>query len=158
VDAGDTGRTATRAVVEAAGAWLKGRGLTAMRGPFSPTINDEVGIWTEGDTYPTFLIPSNPRYYAGLLQAAGLVPLKTRRISRGPVSGIPDDRWDRWFRRAERIRQANHLHIRAANFKNLDSEVTNMVTVYNATECDNWGFQPMSFGELRSMAELFQYM
>src|SRR5262245_57042551 len=71
VDAGETGRAATRALVEAAGAWLKARGLTAMRGPFSPTINDEVGIWTEGDTYPTFLIPSNPGYYAGLLETDG---------------------------------------------------------------------------------------
>src|SRR5438105_9403209 len=44
VDSGETGRAATRALVEAAGAWLKARGLTGMRGPVNPTQNDELGI------------------------------------------------------------------------------------------------------------------
>jgi GNAT superfamily N-acetyltransferase len=32
------------------------------------------------------------------------------------------------------------------------------LTIYNTALADNWGFAPMSFHELRSMAELFQYV
>jgi hypothetical protein len=158
IDSGDTGRAAAKGLVEAAEAWLKARGLTAMRGPFNPTMNDELGIWTEGSTAPAFLIPSNPRYYADLLQSAGLAPVKTLHIYRLPVSAIPEEKWSRWSKRFERMQETFKVHLRAANFKDLDNEVKAMIHIYNTSECDNWGFQPMSYAELRSMAELFQYM
>lgn len=158
VDSGDLGREATRAVVDAAAGWLRARGLTAMRGPLNPTMNDECGVWTEGDTYPAFLIPSNPRYYADLLRSAGMETAKTLHVYRLPVSAIPEEKWTRWSKRMDRMADTFNIHLRGANFKDLDAEVKNMVEIYNVTECDNWNFQPMHFSELRSMAEIFQFL
>jgi hypothetical protein len=158
VDSGELGREATTALVDAASAWLRTRGKTAMRGPLNPTMNDECGVWTEGDTYPAFLIPSNPRYYADLLYSAGLEKAKTLHIYRLPVSAIPEEKWVRWSKRMDRMADTYKISLRGANFKDLDSEVKSMVEIYNVTECDNWNFQPMHFSELRSMAEIFQYL
>ncbi len=160
VDGGETGRVATRALVEAAGDWLRGRGLTSMRGPFNPTINDDCGIWADGDAYPSFMMPSNPRYYADHLQAAGLAPIKTLRVYRLDLTTIPESEWTRWERMANRVQRATGVLLRGANFKDLDAEVKSFLTIYNAAEevANGWGFAPMSFKELRSMAELFQYL
>jgi len=159
-DGGEAGRAATRALVDAASEWLGNRGLTSMRGPFNPTINDDCGIWTDGEVYPSFMMPSNPRYYADHLKAAGLAAVKTLRVYRRDLRTVPESDWARWGRMADRVQRANKVTLRGANFKDLDSEVKSFLTIYNAAEevANGWGFAPMSFKELRSMAELFQYL
>src|SRR5713101_4237886 len=53
--------------------WLKQRGVTAMRGPASPSVNDEYGLLVEGfDRPPAVLMPYNPPYYQILIERAGL--------------------------------------------------------------------------------------
>jgi hypothetical protein len=159
VDGGETGRVATRAVVDLAGEWLRARGLESIRGPFNPTINDDCGIWVEGESYPTFLMPSNPHYYDDHLRAAGLAPVKSLRVYRLGFETISEDEWARWAKFAGRLQRSNPgLVVRGANFKDLDSEVKSFVSVFNAAWSRNWGFAPMSYSELRSLAELFQYM
>jgi GNAT superfamily N-acetyltransferase len=64
---------AARALVAGAGAWLAARGLTAMRGPYNPSADDEPGILVEGfDTLPAIMEAHAPPYYAGLLEGAGM--------------------------------------------------------------------------------------
>src|SRR5579883_2055982 len=157
VDGGESGRLATRELVDAASDWLRSRGLTSIRGPFNPTINDDCGIWTEGEAHPSFMMPSNPRYYPDLIQAAGLSPVKTLRVYRLDLTTIPENDWTRWLRMAERVQRGTGVTLRGANFKDLDAEVKNFLSIYNAAEevANGWGFAPMSFKELRSMAELF---
>lgn len=160
LDGGEAGRAATRALVEAASAWLRERGLTLIRGPFNPTINDDCGIWTDGETYPAFMMPSNPRYYAEHLQSAGLSPTKTLRVYRLDLTSVPESKWERWAKITERLKKSANVTLRGANFKDLDAEVKSFLSIYNAAEevANGWGFAPMSFKELRSMAELFQYL
>lgn len=160
IDAGEVGREATRALVAAASDWLRSRGLASIRGPFNPTINDDCGIWTDGEVYPSFMMPSNPRYYAEHLKAAGLSPIKTLRVYRLDLTTVPEREWARWTKMSERIERATKVTLRGANFKDLDREVKSFLTIYNAAEevANGWGFAPMSFQELRSMAELFQYL
>jgi len=160
LEGGEAGHAATRALVDAASGWLRARGLTSIRGPFNPTINDDCGIWTDGDAAPAFMMPSNPRYYPDLLQSAGLSPVKTLRVYRRDLATILENDWTRWERLAERVQRATKVTLRGANFKDLDAEVKSFLTIYNAAEevANGWGFAPMSFHELRSMAELFQYL
>jgi hypothetical protein len=120
VDGGEDGQAATRAVVEAASSWLCQRGLVTIRGPFNPTINDDCGIWTEGNRYPSFLMPSNPSYYASHLQAAGFAPAKTLRVYRLNLATPPEKEWTRWSKMTERIQRSVKIQLRAANFKVLD--------------------------------------
>jgi hypothetical protein len=159
VDGGEAGRDATRALVDAACAWLRARGLESIRGPFNPTINDDCGIWTDGDTCPSFLMPSNPRYYADLLLAAGFAVAKTLRVYRLDFVNLTDTKWNRWLKITGRIERAYpNMYVRSADFKHLDAEVKSFVSVFNAAWSNNWGFAPMSFKELYAMAELFQSM
>jgi hypothetical protein len=160
VDGGEVGREATRALVEAASDWLRARGLDSIRGPFNPTINDDCGIWLDGDSYPSFLMPSNPRYYADLLEAASMVRAKTLRVYRIDLQkDLSDAKWARWLKMTQRLERAYpNIHIRTADFKNLKVEVESFVDIFNLAWSKNWGFAPMSFKELMAMAELFQYM
>jgi hypothetical protein len=159
VDGGEVGREATRALVDAASDWLRQRGLTSIRGPFNPTINDDCAIWVDGDSPPAFLMPSNPRYYVDLLSAAGLAVVKNMYVYRKVVPEHPEIELARWYKVVDRLRRsAPTLTIRSANFTNLDEEVKTFVHVFNAAWSQNWGFAPMSFTELKAMAELFQSM
>jgi hypothetical protein len=159
VDGGEVGREATRALVETASGWLRARGLVSIRGPFNPTINDDCGIWLDGDSHPSFLMPSNPRYYADHLEAAGLARAKTLRVYRIDLANLPDTKWNRWMKMMQRIERAYpNIHVRTADFKNLKVEVQSFVDIFNSAWSKNWGFAPMSFKELMAMAELFQYL
>ncbi len=56
------------ALFDAAARWLKGKGLNAMRGPVSPSMNDQCGMLTKGyDSPPVFLMLYNPPYYNDLV-------------------------------------------------------------------------------------------
>jgi hypothetical protein len=60
-------------LVETAAAWLAARGLSAMRGPYNPAVDDEPGVLVEGfDTVPAIMEAHAPPYYARLLEAAGM--------------------------------------------------------------------------------------
>jgi hypothetical protein len=65
---------ATRALLAAAEAWLRARGMTDMTGPADFTMNDESGIVIEGHDLPPMLRqPWHPPYYQRLMEdAAGL--------------------------------------------------------------------------------------
>jgi hypothetical protein len=160
VDGSEVGREATRALVDTASGWLRARGLESIRGPFNPTINDDCGIWLDGTSYPSFLMPSNPRYYADHLEAAGLARAKTLRVYRIDLAtGLTDTKWNRWLKMMQRMERAYpNFQIRTADFKNLKVEVQSFVDIFNLAWSKNWGFAPMSFKELMAMAELFQYM
>ena len=158
VDGGTVGRDATKALLSVASSWLHQKYLTSIRGPFNPTINDDCGIWLAGarDDYPSFLMPSNPPYYADHLQAAEMQVVKTMRVYRTSIDQYPENLWERWAKMMERLTRSSGITLRGANLKDLDSEVKTFLGIYNAALADNWGYAPMSFSELRSMAELFQ--
>src|SRR5690606_35578404 len=60
------------ALLSAARVWLTGRGLTGMRGPTNPSMNDTSGLLTQGfDREPSILMPYNPPYYEDYLLRFG---------------------------------------------------------------------------------------
>ncbi len=60
------------ALFKTAKEWLKARGVTAVRGPASPCVNDEYGLLVDGfDKPPVVLMPYNPSYYQVLIEKAG---------------------------------------------------------------------------------------
>lgn len=158
VDGSALGRAATSVLLDQASEWLRQRNLTAIRGPFNPSINDDCGVWLPGtnDDYPSFMMPSNAAYYADHLQAAGMQVVKTMRVYRVDIDHFTEHEWERWGKMIERLERSSGITMRGANFKDLDSEVKTFLGIYNVALSNNWGYSPMSFKELRSMAELFQ--
>ncbi|MFM8437353.1 MAG: hypothetical protein ACKOAX_02665, partial [Candidatus Kapaibacterium sp.] len=61
------------ALLDAAGAWLKERGMQQIRGPVNPSMNDEAALLIEGhDSPPQVLMTYNPPYYKSLLENYGM--------------------------------------------------------------------------------------
>jgi hypothetical protein len=65
------------ALFDAAKGWLIGQKMEAMRGPVTPSVNDEYGLLVDGfDKPPAILMTYNTPYYQKLIEAYGLNRVK----------------------------------------------------------------------------------
>ncbi|NBW97131.1 MAG: N-acetyltransferase, partial [Planctomycetia bacterium] len=65
----DDDPAAAGALFDAARSWLRGQGMTAIRGPANPSLNYECGLLIEGfDTPPFFMMTHNKPYYPALVE------------------------------------------------------------------------------------------
>lgn len=63
------------ALVDAAAAWLRERGIQVMRGPYNGAVTDEAGVLIDGfETRPALWEARSRPYYASLLVALGFAP------------------------------------------------------------------------------------
>jgi hypothetical protein len=141
----------SRALFAAVEKWAKERGMTRLLGPMNPTTNDECGLLVEGfDSPPVVMMTYNPRYYLRLFDDAGLVKAKDLLAYRIVLAAKPLGRLSRLAAGFER-RQAD-LRVRPIRKKTLKADLTKVKEVYNAAWEDNWGFVPMTDGDIDFMA------
>lgn len=70
-------RSVAHALLDKAAEFLRQRGMDTMRGPASPSVNDEYGLLVDAfDKSPVVLMPYNPPYYIDLLESYGLAKAK----------------------------------------------------------------------------------
>jgi hypothetical protein len=137
-------------LLEAAGTWLKARGMKRMRGPFSLSINEEMGCLVEGfETPPMILMPHHRPYQGGLIEKAGLPKLKDAYAWRYIVGDVPE----RARKAHDEIDALPEVKSRHVDMKNLDSEVRIIMDVFNDAWSDNWGFVPYTEAELAKLAD-----
>ncbi|HEX9727395.1 MAG TPA: hypothetical protein VGA37_02680 [Gemmatimonadales bacterium] len=137
------------ALLDSAAAWLKARGLDTMRGPASFSTNDECGLLVDGfDTTPTLLNPHNPRYYADLMDRAGMTKAKDLLQYRTTTSEMPE----RLLKGARLLAERKKITLRGLDMKRFDAEVEAIKALYNAGWEKNWGFVPMNDAEINHMA------
>jgi GNAT superfamily N-acetyltransferase len=136
------------ALFAAAAGWLTARGLTVMRGPASPSTNDECGLLVDGfDTPPCIMNPHNPRYYPALVERAGFAKVMDLLCYQG--GGSPPQRLVEGARKmAERFK----IRLRGLDLKHFDREVEAIKQVYNSAWERNWGFIPMTDHEIDHLA------
>jgi len=140
-----------KALVDAAATILREKGLTSMRGPYNPSINDDCGVLTEGNDRPTFVsMPWNPTYYQGTYKAAGLEVARTLAAYDVPLH---DDPPARVTRIVDRIRKRNRVTVRSLDMKDLHKELEIIHRLYNVTLDRNWGFYPIALVDLLHSAE-----
>ena len=66
-----------RVLFDSAKAWCKAKGCAFLRGPASPSSNDEYGFLLEGfDKDPVFMMPYNPDYYLRFSEQYGFTKAK----------------------------------------------------------------------------------
>jgi len=141
------------ALFRAAGEWLAARGMEAIRGPVSPSMNASCGLLIEGfDSSPYILMPYNPPYYADLIQAAGLRKIKDLYAYRILAERLGDA-----MKRLDRIasamfRRHPDLTIRTIEMKRYEEEVHLFSAVFEQARTDNWGHVPMSRAEVTALA------
>lgn len=145
-------KNVSSALVEKAKQTLKqNHSFTAMRGPYSPTINDECGLLTEGfDSPPMVMMPYNPSYYLEHYEATGL--LHARYLYAYAISAelqAPE----RILKIAQRVKKSMGVSVRNVNLKKLPDELKIIQQLYNRTLCRNWGFVPLALEELTAAAD-----
>jgi len=137
-------------LLNAAAEWLRERGMNVMRGPVSPSMNDEVGMLCDGfDGAPTFLMPYNPPYYNTLIHDAGFQKAKDLYAWR---LTYPDALTDKLVRVTDIIRSRTGATVRGLSMKNFGPEVERIKAIYNRAWQPNWGFVPMTDEEMDMMA------
>ncbi|MFN8361635.1 MAG: hypothetical protein U0264_17135 [Candidatus Kapaibacterium sp.] len=136
-----------------AGEWLKKRGMTHVRGPVNPSMNDECGLLVDGFTSPpVILMTYNPEYYARLIEGAGFAKEKDL------LAYILENKsyvTDKMNRMVDIIRERNHITVREVNFKNkaqFEKDVKTLKDIYNAAWEKNWGFVKMTSEEFDFLA------
>ncbi len=132
--------------------WLKEHGMEKMIGPMNPSTNDECGLLVEGfDASPCLMMPYNPRYYPSLLEGFGLKKAMDLYAYWLDQSSFLDDRLVRITGRV--ARKDPQLWVRSLNLRNLDEELKMIKEIYNDAWSKNWGFVPLTDGELTDLAK-----
>jgi GNAT superfamily N-acetyltransferase len=131
--------------------FLRSRGIAHALGPFSLSINEETGLLVDGfDTPPMMLMPHDPPYTAGHLEALGYRKEKD-------VYAYLIDRDAAPLSRAVRAlferRLAGSVRLRRLDFRDYANEIRTMVDIFNDAWSDNWGFVPLTNAETEEMAK-----
>jgi GNAT superfamily N-acetyltransferase len=147
---------AAAALLQMACNWAEERGAERILGPFNLSTNDECGLLIEGfDDPPAILMTYNPPYYMDFLEAAGFQKamdlyawLKdTEELA--AEGGLPD----KLLRIVGKVKDRYKLTVRPLNKSNWEHEVAGVKIVYNDAWEKNWGFVPMTDGEINRLAE-----
>jgi len=141
-----------RELLAAVERWAAERCTVAVRGPMNPSTNYECGLLVEGFTRPPVLMMTyNPDFYSRLIEGAGYAKVKDLLAYISPVHGASLERLSRL---ADRTRKRNPgLTTREVNLKDFVGEVRLVKDIYNAAWENNWGFVPMTDGEIDWLAK-----
>ena len=136
-----------RALLEAACEVVKKAEMRTLRGPYSPSSNDECGLLVEGFQAPPMIMMSyNPAYYERIYKELGLE--KARDLYAYYISAdvqIPD----KIKKIVERVQKRSGIQFRNINLSRLDDELKIIEELYNSTLKRNWGFVPITYDDLK---------
>lgn len=119
------------AVEAAARSW----GHTLLRGPFNPSVNDEIGLQIDAFDQPGYvMIPYNPAWYVPLVEAQGFVKsvdLYCFRIDSASVS-------ERLKRVGPAVASRGGVRYRRLTKASLKRDVDKIWAIYNSAWERNW--------------------
>ncbi len=130
--------------------FLKSKGMTAMRGPANPSVNDEYGLLVAGfDVSPTILMTYNPTYYISLIERYGFKKAKDLFAYLLNQDTVYSDRLER---ANSIVKKRQGLTIRPLDMKHFNEDVNLVKDVYNKAWAKNWGAVPMTDAEIDALA------
>jgi hypothetical protein len=140
------------ALLDAASAWLRERGMTGVRGPTSPTMNDVSGLLVEGfDRPPSILLPYNPPYYEDFLTRYGFTRAMTMWAFYVHSAYINAERMARGAALVQRRNPG--LTIRSLDMSRFDDDIAAAMDIYNVAWAENWGHVPYTRPEANHLAK-----
>jgi hypothetical protein len=132
--------------------WARGFGMTHLRGPMNPSINEECGLLVNGfDAPPVVMMTYNPAYYARLFEEAGFRRCKDLLAYRIVIDDSRLARLERLGARA--LGRAGGVTVRPIDKRSLARDLGKIQEVYNAAWDENWGHVPMTDAEIGFMAK-----
>ncbi len=140
-----------KSLFEAAATWLTSQGLSTMRGPANPSLNDSAGLLIQGfDRPPSVMMPYNHPYYEAFLGRVGFDQVMTMwayYVHRKYV------KFDRLKRGADIVRGRNPgLSMRTLDMSRFDREAAIVRDIYNEAWSNNWGAVPATEAEFNKLA------
>jgi GNAT superfamily N-acetyltransferase len=139
------------ALFDSAKGWLQTRDVTAIRGPASPSVNDEYGLLVDGfDKPPAVLMSYNPPYYQQLLESYGFKKARdlfAYEVQKDKVFS------EKLVRLSEAVKKRQGLVIRTLNMKDFWNDVKKIHELYTKAWSKNWGEVPLTDEEFHYMAK-----
>jgi GNAT superfamily N-acetyltransferase len=138
------------ALFDAAQAFLHAAGMEAIRGPATPSVNDEYGVLVDGfQASPVVLMPYNPPYYSALMEGYGFTKAKDLFAYLLDQETVYTDKV---VRAHALVTQRHHLTFRSINMRDFAQDVQRIKAVYNAAWQANWGAVAMTDAEFDALA------
>ena len=130
--------------------FLRGRGMKHVRGPFTLSINEQIGLLVDGfDTPPMLLMGHDPAYAAIRLEELGYRKEKDVYAylldTTAPLSRSVRGMLERPL--------ASSVKMRRLNFSDYENEIRRIANIYNDAWSANWGFVPVSEPEAEELAK-----
>jgi 8-amino-7-oxononanoate synthase len=130
--------------------WLKSKGMTSVRGPVSPSINDEVGMLVDGFQHSAaFMMPYHLPYYGKLVEAAGFAKEKDMLAWHVDEAKTLTPKLKRV---TDLMRERADVSIRSLDMKHFDEEVNLIKDLYARGWEENWGAVPLDDEEIKMLA------
>ena len=142
------------ALFEAAEEWVRAKGMKRITGPFSLSVNEEVGLLVDGFDSPSILmVPYDPPWSGPRVEASGYSKIKDVFSYNYDVQNAPETIGRKLMARAGVTE--GRIKVRTANMKMFDAEVRTIVGIFNDAWSDNWGFVPFTQAEIDHAAKAF---
>lgn len=141
-----------KTLLDAAARWLSEQGLTGVRGPTNPSMNDVAGLLVDGfDREPSILMPYNRPYYETFLERYGFRRAMTMWAYYIHKKYVTIDKLKRGV---ELVRKRNPgLSLRTIDMARFEDETRSILHIYNDAWSENWGHVPMTEAELAQLAK-----
>ncbi len=144
------------ALFDVAQNWLRSRGMKRVRGPFSFSINDEMGLLVKGfDSPPSMMMGHALPYYAARVEEAGFKKIKDV-IAYDFETAKPLQRT--LTLAYERALRSKDIQVRALDKKNLDRDLAIIMDIFNDAWSENWGFVPFTPEEVKALGVNFKLL
>ncbi len=133
----------TNALLDAAAAWLKSQGMTAMRGPQNLPVNEATpGLLVQGfETRPVIYYQYNKPCYEKLLNDYGMKVVKRVKSWEVPVDRPMEEKLERV---GKKVIEHYGVTIETWDQRPLAERKQEMLEVYNDAWNDNWGYVPFT--------------
>jgi len=140
------------ALLDAAQEWLRGKGMTAIRGPMNPSMNYECGLLIDGFFEPpTFMMTYNRPYYQRLIETYGFAKVQDMAAFWGHMNMITGlDKKMAFI--IQECQSRFDVKLRRLDTKHFDRDVRIFLDIYNRSLVGTWGFVPISADETTAMA------
>jgi len=142
---------ASAMLFETAANWLRKKGMTKMRGPWS-FVSQEWGLVVEGfSPSPVVMAPYNPSYYIDHMASFNFEKIKdllVYYISIKEGYTIPE----RIMTLTSDVKKRYGVHIRQVDMKNYDADVQSVIDLSNRSLINNWGYTSVTKKEAEAVA------
>ena len=139
-------------LLDTASGWLKEQGLTRVRGPVNPSMNDISGLLVGGfHRKPSIMMPYNPAYYEEFLEKYGFQRAMTMWAYYIHYKYARTEKLKRGVKILERRNPG--IKLRTIDMSRFEEDARAIVDVYNDAWSNNWGHVPMTDAELAHLAK-----